>query len=293
MTSSHADHAMDQTRAVRFLEEELPRIQSDLPFSPELLAKLFGQVKDGTMASLEDVAATIARDQALAAKVLALANSAFYGLQAQVGGIPRAVAVLGLKEIRHLVLAVGAQRMCKRKPAGFDLPGYWKHQLTTAEAARLLARLMNHPDPDALFACGLLHDLGKLLVASASPEDWQAIERLARERALPYVKAEQLHWGLEHGLLAALTLGAWNLPDEVTEPVNWHHSPDAAPAFGREAAILRLADALAHAEETPPGAVLPTPDLFAALDIDENQARTSLTEKLHAEGMAHFTAILV
>lgn len=283
---------MDHSRAVRFLEEDLPRIKSDLPFSPALLAKLFSQVKDGTLAPLDDIAGTIAQDQALSTKVLALSNSAFYGLQAQVGGIPRAVAVLGLKEIRNLVLAVGAQRMCKKKPPEFDLPGYWKHQLITATAARQLAKLMDHPDPDALFACGLLHDLGKLLVASNSPDDWRAIEVIARERRLPYVKAEQEHWGLEHGLVGALTLNSWNLPDDITEPVNWHHSPDAAPAYGREAAILRLADALAHAEEATPGAVAPAPAFFEALAIDEQETRDALAQTLRTDGLAHFASIL-
>jgi putative nucleotidyltransferase with HDIG domain len=240
---------MSHARGQAFLEE-LPKLSANLPYSPALLGTLFAQTGDNSLAPLSDIAATIAQDQGLTARILALANSAYYGLQAQVSSPARALTVLGLAEVRTLVLAVGVASLAKGRlrPGLLDLPAYWRHQVLAASAARILARALGL-DPDTLYTAGMLHDLGKLLTARSRPGDWSAITRAARELDLPCHEAEDAHWGVDHALVGAMTLSSWNLPPSLTEPVSWHHAPDRSPDHPRQAAALCLADALAHALE--------------------------------------------
>ncbi|GAB6038345.1 HDOD domain-containing protein [Fundidesulfovibrio butyratiphilus] len=239
---------MSQERGQRFLLE-LPTLRHELPYSPALLTALFAQTGPDSDTPLETIAETLSHDQGLTAKVLALANSAFYGLQQKVTTVSRALAVLGLAEVRTLVLTVGVKTLAESKgfPKDFDLGSYWEHQLSVAVIARALAPTLGAPDPDALFTAGVLHDLGKLLTALHSPDDWRAIRDLAQERRIPYAEAEEDYWGIEHGVIGSMVLGAWNLPESLTEPVNWHHAPMHAPSGRRAALTLCVADALAHA----------------------------------------------
>ncbi len=240
----------NQARGLQFLED-LAEIRKDLPYSPSLLQDLFSSTSADSFATADDIGDTIGRDQGLSARILALANSAFYGLQGRVSSIPRAVALIGFKELRNLVLVLGAHGLCSRHslPREFDIREHWSHQLSVGIIARLLAEKTAHPAPDLAFTSGLLHDFGKLLTALYRPEDWLAIGELSRE--MPYNQAEENHWGLEHGLIGSLTLNAWNLPPELHEPVNWHHAPSLAPEFGTEAGIICMANALHHAFQDP------------------------------------------
>jgi putative nucleotidyltransferase with HDIG domain len=284
---------MDQTRGQRFLSE-LPEIKRDLPFHPELLRTLFAQTGEDSFASMEEIAATISQDPGMTARVLTLANSAFYGLQAQVSTVSRALTVLGLKELRNLVLVLGMQAMAGKSPApeGFDMRQFWEHQLSTALCARHLAEATGAADPDLLFTSGLLHDFGKLLTALHRPEDWQAIESLRRSEDISYREAEERHWGLEHGLIGALTLNSWDLPPELTEPVNWHHAPDLSPDFQSQCGLLCLADALHHRLDDPS---FPVPDgwrpVLRAHDQqlpDMDGLEDALWEKLQEPGFRQF-----
>ncbi|MEW5773783.1 MAG: HDOD domain-containing protein [Thermodesulfobacteriota bacterium] len=255
---------MSHARGQAFLEQ-LPRLPHRLPYSPSLLAALFTQTGEASLASLEDIGRTIGQDQGLTARVLTLANSAYYGLQAEVTTPGRAVAVLGLCEVRTLVLAVGVAAMAReRVPARLlDLAAYWRHQAVTAQAARLLARRLGL-DSDALYTAAMLHDLGKLLAAMHRPGDWMAITSLEQNKGLPAFMAEDAHWGIDHALVGAMTLSSWNLPLAITDPVSWHHAPDLAPGHAAEAGALALADALAHHVDGP---ATPTGlDIAAALD---------------------------
>lgn len=237
---------MSHARGQAFLEE-LPRLPHRLPYSPGLLAALFAQTGETSLSSLEDIGRTMAQDQGLTARVLALANSAYYGLQAEVATAGRAVAVLGLAEVRTLVLTVGVAAMARdHVPAKLlDLGAYWRHQAITALAARRLARRLGL-DPDALYTAGMLHDLGKLLTAMHRPGDWAFI-RNRQAAGLPWHAAEDAHWGIDHAIVGAMTLSAWNLPLAITDPVSWHHAPDLALESKAQAEALALADALAHA----------------------------------------------
>lgn len=243
---------MNQERGQRFLLD-LPSLRLDLPFSPILLEKLFTLTGEGSMAPPGDIAETISKDQGLTAKILTMANSAFYGLQSEVRTVHRAVTVLGLNEIRTLVLALGVRHLAASHtlPPSFDVPAYFEHQLAVGLTAKDLAPLFGVTDPDNLFTAGVLHDLGKLLTAQHRPDDWLAIEALAAAENIPYHPAEDRHWGLDHGLIGAMVLKFWNLPPELTEPVNWHHAPTHAPSHRRAAIALCTADALVRHLENP------------------------------------------
>jgi putative nucleotidyltransferase with HDIG domain len=239
---------MTQEHGQRFLLE-LPAVRDDLPFSPVLLQRLFRLTDEGGLSPLEAIAAAIAEDQGLSVKVLALANSAFYGLQSQVRSVSRAVAVLGLREIRALVLALGMHGLAARHPLppGFDLSAHLEHQLAVAQAALALARASGAMHPDEAYTAGVLHDLGKLVTALYRPKDWLAQAALVQAQDLPWHEAESRHFGLDHGLIGAMVLRSWNLPESLTEPVNWHHAPQSAPGSPQPAYVIGCADACARA----------------------------------------------
>lgn len=238
---------MSHEQAQKFLGT-IPKIKNDLPFSPSLLQKLFYMTGQDSMSPLEEIGEFMSRDQGLASRVLDIANSAFYGLQSQVSTVPRAVAILGLNEIRNIVISLGVKGLAKSNPlpGEFDLKGYWKHQIYVAVMARKLAANVEGVSPDNMFSAGLLHDLGKLIVAMYSPDDWHAIAAESSGKGLADLDAENEYWGLDHSVVGGLVLKSWDLPPELVEPINWHHMPLRAPEFKEETLVLYLADCLAH-----------------------------------------------
>ncbi|WP_029460104.1 HDOD domain-containing protein [Solidesulfovibrio alcoholivorans] len=285
---------MSQERGQRFLLD-LPAVKNDLPYSPDLLTRLFRLTGEEGLSPLEAIAAAVAEDQGLSARLLALANSAFYGLQSQVGTVGRAVAVLGLREVRSLVLALGMRGLADARPLppGFAFAPYLAHQLAVAGAARGLARTTAAMDPDDAFTAGLLHDLGKLLTALYRPEDWQAQAALAAAESLSWHEAEERYWGLDHGLIGGMVLRSWNLPETLTEPVNWHHAPLAAPGRPLPCVLASLADALAReVTDTPQPGIAPDPSLAALLGLSLDAARQCVETALADGDTAALAAAL-
>ncbi len=259
--------------AQEFLGSLLHRLR-DLPYESGLLRDLFRLTADASHASLESVSQVLSRGQGLSARVLSMANSAYYGLHSEVASVPRAVAVLGLVEVRNLVLSMGVAELTRACPfpPGFNREKHWVHQAGVAVAARCLARHAVRRgvvvDPDILYTAGLLHDLGKLLIAAFAPGAWLNIralrdtgralhsddtgEQRRAEDALPLTDrdAEDRYWGVDHAVVGAHALAYWNLPEALTEPINWHHQPLLAGKYQPAATLLELADCLLHAQQT-------------------------------------------
>lgn len=199
--------------------------------------------------SAQDIAAAIARDLALAERVLRLANSAYYGFQHRIGNLTQAVVLLGFQTVRNIVLTVSV--MDTFRPASddaTDYPAFWAHSVGCALAASELAHRAGLPGADEAYVTGLLHDVGKLLVAqhlpavahrlraqlaSASPHDTLAVERAAL--------------GLDHSDIGSKLAAAWGLPDSVASAIRDHHAPRSARAAPCLADIVQLADCLLHA----------------------------------------------
>lgn len=255
---------MKHTEAKEFVSQ-LGKTRDDLPYSPDLLRQLFDMTRDNSVASLEEVGDVLGRDQGLTAKVLVMANSAFYGLQAEVSNVNRAVAVLGLREVRNIVLTLGLRGLSKKLPkgaarngnGGFDLKRYWEHQFSVAVVARAFGRSIGEVNGEDMFTAGLLHDLGKLILFIQRPDDWAAIDTLAKKGNMSFFLAEDQYWGVDHGVIGSLLLKGWGLPDVLCEAVNWHHAPELCKDYPREAMVLGLADAVVHrmtSGETPQSA---------------------------------------
>ncbi|MFW5733647.1 MAG: HDOD domain-containing protein [Oceanidesulfovibrio sp.] len=285
----------NQQQGQAFLAE-LSDVKQDLPYSLSLLRDLFGMTGESSRASMDEIAQTIAHDQGLTTKILALANSAFYGLQAKVSSVSRPITLLGLKAIRNLVLILGAQAVTVRHslPDSFLLGPYWKHQLSVGVIAKTIAEKRNALDPDILFTAGLLHDFGKILIALHRPDDWQTIKAIVANRGMQHNLAEELHWGLEHGLVGAMTLNSWNLPQELTEPLNWHHSPALAGDFRDDASIICLADAMHHKIEDPNAPLVhPAGEVLANWEWDADELAAECSEALDDDSIDQLAAALI
>lgn len=274
---------MSSERAQRFLNE-LPELNQDLPCAPQVIAKLFAQTSPWSQDSNEDIARTIGRDQGLSARVLSLANSAFYGMNDTISSIGRAVSLLGLNEVRAMVLMVAAAGVASglKGRDDFDLEAYWQHQVYTAMAAQALANALEGRADELdlppisvgceCYTAGILHDIGQALTVLHCPDCWQSITQSMQAENIPLYEAEIRFWGLDHGLIGGMTLATWNLPPALTEPLTWHHAPEAAAKEHRlGASLLHCADALAHiadrSDESPPGS---WPDSLLAWGLERD-----------------------
>lgn len=277
---------MNESRGYAFLEE-LPTLDKKLPFDPHMLQMLFSMTGEESTASLADIADAVSADQGLTTHILAVANSAYYGMQAEVTSISRALSLLGLAELRKIVLLQGFDNMASDllQPDVFNYQSYWEHQVAASDIAGLCAKKLGM-NADDISTAALLHDIGKLFTAILRPEDWKAIEATAKQDEMPFHKVEDAYWAVDHCLVGAMVLNSWNLPKELTEPINWHHSPEFDPDHKDFSLILELSDVLAHEFEECSNPTKRTPEEIAAM-LEDNMKQLNLDE-LREELARHF-----
>ena len=225
-------------------EQVLARLKQ-LPSLPSAVSGILASFSDEDM-DVEAIAAQIAKDQGLTARVLRVANSPFYGLQSKVGTINEAVVVLGFRAVRSMVLAVGLSGAFRVDHCpGFDAAAYLRHGVGVGLAARGLAPLAGQ-NPDLAFAAGLLHDIGQLVLASAFAKEFAEAIAHRRRDDCGMVDAERATLGLDHAEVGGMLAETWHFPPSLFEAVAFHHDPGRAPA-GSLANLIHVANATAHA----------------------------------------------
>ena len=234
-----------------------------LPSLPTLYLEMTEELQSPEP-SIQKVGQIIARDPAMTAKILQLANSAFFGLRRRISSPSDAVSYLGLDHVQHLFLAVHAFSQFTPPPtSSFSIELLWEHSLNTAALAKSIAKEEEASKSivEDAFTSGLLHDIGKLMLACKLARSYAEAAYVAKMRSIPLWFAEQEALSVTHAEVGAYLLGLWGLPDSIVESVAYHHKPAACPNIGFCALTALHAADFQTSNQSFAGIPSPLPDM--------------------------------
>lgn len=219
--------------------------KTQLPELPTLVSELNAIVND-PHASAEAIAQVVNKSPSLAALLLKIVNSAFYGFSTKIDSISRAVTLIGVKEITTLAIGVSALRLFKDIPRDLvDVASFFKHSFACGLIARMLAAHKNIQPPEQLFVAGLLHDIGRLILLKHFSDRYSELLRVAASSESSLYILEKAQLGCRHTDVAKYLIEAWKLPPSLADTIYYHHRPSSA-RDAKRAAVVHLADMIAH-----------------------------------------------
>ncbi len=225
------------------LDDLLQRVR-DLPTLPAVATEMLRDLENDEL-SLDEITEKIGLDHSISAKLLRLANSSHFGCNSRVVTLQQATALLGVQNVKNLIrTTIMSQAFPKKTCPGFNFQAFWRHSVATAVCAELIAR-SRHMKHEFAFTAGLLHDLGRLVLACYFPTQYQQVLNYQTEQDCLLLDAETAVLGITHvdaGLVLAQT---WHFSDVVCDAIAGHHDPQ--PGHGHElAVVIHVADAIAH-----------------------------------------------
>jgi HD-like signal output (HDOD) protein len=217
------DTGLLKERAIRTLGE-LP------PFSP-ILNKLLASLAqdDVSFIKLGDL---IEKDPVVAGNLLHLVNSAVYARRGSINSVRHALSLLGINKLRNVVLGMSITRMWNqvRTPSSWSMARFNMHSAAAGILSDLLAQRLTLQYAEGAFVAGLLHDVGRLLIALGLPEEYGRILQMHEAEGKPLLECEMQVLGFTHPELSAEALAFWNLPQPIQIAVRHHHSPELDPS---------------------------------------------------------------
>jgi HD-like signal output (HDOD) protein len=235
------------------LKNKIMRAVGDLPPMPQVVHRA-REVMANPDSSFKDLAIVIVTDQAIASKILKMANSAYYGLSGQVSSIQHASVVLGQKTLAELLTMASTSKLMGKTLKGYGLEAgdLWQHSLAVAFGSRLIANKKSPVLADDAFSAGLIHDAGKLVLDKYIFDNREAIEQFMSNGEESFLAAEREVLGFDHAEIAGEVCKAWKVPEHLTAAIRYHHYPSRMKdnLLGY---IIHVADAIAMMSELAAG----------------------------------------
>lgn len=265
----------------------LERVLREIKQLPSLAAVVMQILHsfENTELDIAVLARQISQDQGLSARVLRVANSAFYGFSGKIGSINEAVVVLGFHNIRSLVSAAGIIDRLNVVSEHFDCRQFWQHNIGTGVGAKILAKTIGQ-DPEIAFTAGLLHDIGILVLLLYFPDEFKAVLACRRQRDCDLIEAERQVLDMDHARIGAEVAKHWKFPAAIQKAIQHHHDPDRDPQALTD--CVHLADVLGLALELGAGPDARVPAMSRGawerlgLDWDELKSLLPDIERLNA-----------
>jgi len=208
----------------------------NLPTLPGIVVKLTQMTEDPDTTT-EQMGKEISKDHILAAKLLKLVNSAFYGFPQRISSLNSAIILLGFNVIKSLIISASIFEIMEDQDVEL-----WEHSLGCAVISSVLANRLGLNDPEEISTAGLIHDLGKVAIKMELPREYEQIWNLVRERRISTIAAEHEILGLDHAEAGGWLAKTWNLPDKLCEPVACHHDPRLAREHQLAAAVIHFSN---------------------------------------------------
>ncbi|MBW2569820.1 MAG: HDOD domain-containing protein [Deltaproteobacteria bacterium] len=217
----------------------------NLPILPTIHMKL-SRLLNAQNSSIKMISNIISEDQAVAAMVLKIVNSVVYGFYNKIGDLQHAIVILGLNEIKNLVLTASMYKIVKefKSSSTFDMEEFWKHSTGCAILARVLAETAHLKNPEDVFTGGLLHDIGKLIHATYLCEKFNDVVANVVETGSQISESEKKILGFDHAQTGSVLAEKWNLPQETISMIAYHHLPDTPYTLTKEIAAIHIGNSL-------------------------------------------------
>ncbi len=215
-----------------------------IPPLPEISAAVMKALNAEEVAIVE-VGDLIEKDIALTSQILKVANSPAFGASNTIGNIHHAIMMLGLDEVRALLLAFAVEKFFSTEARDTALrKRYWRHARVCSYTALLLAHHFQQGDSGTFFLSGLIHDIGKVIIDQFLHDEFEEIVAYVMQHNSSFSEAEEEILGLGHAQIGGRLLQHWNFPDQVTRQVLCHHQPWHEKKFTAGASIIFLANTL-------------------------------------------------
>lgn len=228
----------------------LIRNNLNIPTIPEVVQRIETLVNDPDSGTRE-IGAVVAEDAPLAAKVLRIANSAFYGLSNECVSTEQATTVLGIKVLKNIVMQVAVMGQFDHLQGSsvFSVEDFWSHAIDTAHLCSFLAQRARGKvqlAPEEFYVCGLLHDIGKVVMLDGLGKPYLTLaERSVTERQ-PLHLLETRELGFNHTEVGTLVASRWGLPSAVADAIRYHHGPRENVAASPVVALVAHANLMMH-----------------------------------------------
>jgi HD-like signal output (HDOD) protein len=241
LTETIVDSGLLRARAIRCLGE-LP------PFSPILNRLLASLAKEDV--SFNKLGDLIEKDPVMAGNLLHLVNSALYARRGSINSVRHALSLLGMNKLRNAVLGMSISRMWNqvRTPPSWSMARFNMHSSAAAILSDLLSQKLTVDYAEGAFVAGLLHDVGRLLIALGLTEEYGRILEMHERDGKPLLECEMEVIGITHPELSAEALAHWNLPEPIQNAVRFHHGPELDKAAAG-AGVVRLSRVLDAANQ--------------------------------------------
>ncbi len=208
----------------------------NLPTLPGIVAKLTKMAEDPDTTT-EQMGKVISKDHILAAKLLMLVNSAFYGFPQKISSLSSAIVLLGFNVIKSLIISASIFELMENKDVEL-----WEHSLGCAVVCSVLAKRLDIKDPEEVSTAGLIHDIGKVAIKIELPKENALIDQTVSKKKVSRREAELAVLGLDHSVVGGWLAKGWYLPEKLVEPVACHHNPQTARQEKLPTAIVHFSD---------------------------------------------------
>ncbi|MBI4793596.1 MAG: HDOD domain-containing protein [Deltaproteobacteria bacterium] len=220
----------------------------DLPTLPHIVVEVNRMMAEQNI-TVSRMCETIERDQVMVARILKLVNSSFYGFQSQINTVSHAVVILGFQTMQNAILSVSIIESFKKKDVvpGFDMTDFWKHSVAVAVISMKLGEMVKNENPEVCFTAGLLHDIGKVVLAQFFPEMFRIVWNGLHEDSYPsFYEAESDLLETDHARIGDYLGRRWQLPPALIDTIRCHHSIKKNMENLAMVRIVHAADILAN-----------------------------------------------
>ncbi len=197
--------------------------------------------------TFQDIGDIISCDPALAARLLKIVNSPFYGFPSEIETISHAISIIGMNQLTDMALATLVIYQFRGIPNSlFNMEKFWRHSMACGVAARAIAEFRDEPNVERFYLAGILHDIGRLVIFKKEPALARDAFFRSKEKQENIYLSERALMGFDHAAVGGELLKAWKLPPRLVEAVACHHQPLTAKEFPVEAAIIHTSDYIVH-----------------------------------------------